>query len=50
LPIRDSDQPGETFFVALQRELESSEEEILSDTRFSKALSTVIDLVTGLED
>ena len=50
LRIRDSSRKESTFYIALERELESHEEELLSDGRFSKALSTVVDLVTGIGD
>ena len=50
LPIRDSSKGNNTYYVALERELENPEEEILSDPEFSTALSDVVDLVTGNEE
>ena len=50
LPVRDSSKRESTFYVALQRELDSPDDDILSDRRFSKALSSVVDLVTGIDD
>ena len=50
LPVRTEENPDESYYIALERELESPEEEILSDTHFSRALSTVVDLVTGFSE
>lgn len=49
VPVRDSSEPANTFFVGLQRELDSHTEEVLSDGNFSEALSSMVDLLTDVD-